>query len=278
MNQQLLKSYKESLIQKGLAPTTIDTYSNIARGFLKHTEKRALAITDATFKEFLVKKFKVVKASTARKNYAGLRLFFLFLQADTHRMTLTRFPELTLPKSQVAKSTIITENELNQLLREVKSLVVVMCLEILFYAGLRLNECLMLEQRDVDLVNKQLHIRHGKGGKERYVPISDKLLLKLTVYKKQHSKDDAVTDRFLATDSSESLSQSHVSKNLKAAQEKLNWVEIITAHSLRHSYSARFIEQDRPKDLLLLELKRNLGHESLGVTEIYLAHRKEVKA
>jgi len=90
----------------------------------------------------------------------------------------------------------ITEGEFEQLAATIEQPVIRTVIQAMFYTGGRISEMINLKLEDVDLENKILHIIDGKGGKDRDVPINDKLHKILIHYLKNIREADS--DRFFS--------------------------------------------------------------------------------
>ena len=60
------------------------------------------------------------------------------------------------------------------------------CLSTIYSCGLRLQEGTHLQVADIDRARMMLHVSHGKGGKDRYVPLPQRTLEMLRQYRKTH--------------------------------------------------------------------------------------------
>ncbi len=158
----------------------------------------------------------------------------------------------------------ITESELEQLAAAIDQPVIRTVVQAMFYTGGRISEMINLKLDDVDLEGKMLHIINGKGGKDRDVPINDKLHKLLTHYLK-HIRD-ADSDRFFALARTGKVSASYINRCIHDAVQELGWEKDISAHVLRHSFGSNLLE----KGASVVSIQKLLGHSSLRVTSRYL--------
>ncbi|MDD5159358.1 MAG: tyrosine-type recombinase/integrase [Sulfuricurvum sp.] len=129
----------------------------------------------------------------------------------------------------------------------------------LYATGVRVSECLMVEEGDIE--GEWLRIRHGKGEKERYVPIAQEALKALRAYQNAspyHRRTLWLNYR------GEPLSRVSV---FKINQKYLG----ISPHALRHSYATALILGGA--DLRVVQ--ELLGHSSLLTTQIYTHVQKQ---
>jgi integrase/recombinase XerD len=158
----------------------------------------------------------------------------------------------------------ITEDEFEELIAAIDQPVIRTVVQAMFYTGGRISEMIHLTLEDVDLENKMLHIIDGKGGKDRDVPINDKLHQILTHYL-EHIRD-AHSNRFFALTRTGKVSASYINHCIHTAVEELGWDKDISAHVLRHSFGSNLLE----KGASVVSIQKLLGHSSLRVTSRYL--------
>ena len=138
---------------------------------------------------------------------------------------------------------------------------------ILYAAGLRLSEATHLQVADIDSSRMLLNIRHGKGSKQRLVPLSPRLLQELRDYWKQTRP---TTFLFSGKTPDVPLANDTVQKACKLAAALARIPKHVTPHTLRHSYATGLLEAG----VDLLTIGRLLGHKSFTSTMIYLHVRR----
>ncbi|MFA6024725.1 MAG: tyrosine-type recombinase/integrase [Candidatus Gracilibacteria bacterium] len=130
------------------------------------------------------------------------------------------------------------------------------------FTGLRMSELLNLELTDVDLKNRSILVRHGKGNKDRWVPIHYKLVRTLSQYSKTRLK--ATTPWFFPGKQGGKLTPKNLSKICKRIGQHTG--VRFTCHQLRHTFGSVSVEQG----LGIVQLKEIMGHSNLASTMIYL--------
>jgi integrase/recombinase XerD len=209
-----------------------------------------------------LKKQGQAPASRSRKLYT-LRSFFAYAYKKEfvkRNIALSVEP----PKLQQKERTYLSEQEVMKLVGAIQHDLIRIVVLTLYYTGLRISECLNLTLDTVDLDKKMIHVVAGKGNKDRYVPISDKLLPVLVNYV-QHQRPKVDSDYFFATSRTGMLSPVYVNRVLGETVEKLGWKKKVTAHILRHSFASQLVK----KEVNLVKIQKLLGHSSLKVTSIY---------
>jgi site-specific recombinase XerD len=133
------------------------------------------------------------------------------------------------------------------------------------YTGLRVNECINLTLHDVNLEDGYIQVINGKGGKNRTVPMSDRLKSQLQTYLKFHRpKTDSLF--FFALKKTGTVSDQYVNRVLKEACKKAGITKHVTSHILRHSFASYLVK----KDTHVAVIQRLLGHASVKTTSVYL--------
>jgi site-specific recombinase XerD len=150
----------------------------------------------------------------------------------------------------------------------------------MYHCGLRVGETVAIEIKDIHGRERppRLHIRNGKGGKDRYVPMAAAMVEELRQWWRTHqnprflfpSPGRGWADRTLTlsqsmTQSLGPMSVSSVQMAYRLARAASAVNSASTTHSLRHSYATHLLEEG----VSLRQISHYLGHESLDTTVIY---------
>jgi integrase/recombinase XerD len=136
-------------------------------------------------------------------------------------------------------------------------------LELAYACGLRLKELLGLSVADIDGARLVLHIRHGKGQKERLVPLSPRLLDVLRDYWRQYRP---ATWLFPGVQPALALTGGAVQRVCRRTARRAGLSKRVTPHSLRHSFATHLLEAG----VDLLSVQALLGHSHFNTTAKYL--------
>lgn len=197
---------------------------------------------------------------------------FQYEFSDSELIKILKIPR----KKDVKKSPkIITEEELKLLLNQPnvkikKGRRQLAILSLMYDAGLRIDELLSLKVKDINFQNiKTINVLHGKGNKQREVPISDDVAQILTIYVKDYNlKED---DYLFSNSKKEKLTSNAIRKIIKknvelAKEQNSNFPDRINPHKFRHSKATHLIN----KGVSVVEVKEFLGHADLSSTQIYI--------
>lgn len=173
---------------------------------------------------------------------------------------------------------VLTREQMHGLLGSVRKLRYRVFFILLYSTGLRLGEGLALQVGDIDSGRMRLHVRAGKGNKDRYVPIPDRLLILLRRWWKTHGNPRLLFPNSVGSPqrvraSTTTLDRGGIQAAMKAAVRERGIHLHITVHSLRHCFSTHMLELG----VDLRELQRILGHVHPQTTARY-AHLTEVTA
>jgi site-specific recombinase XerD len=158
---------------------------------------------------------------------------------------------------------VLSGQEMWQLLRQTPDYREKLMLTLLYGLGLRLLELRRLEVRDIDHERMQVHIRQGKGGKDRYVPLPHSCLPLIKLYMKAYHPVKYI---LYGSRVSEAVDGREVSDVLKKACIRTGLQKKITCHSLRHAFATHALESG----MSIVRVKDLLGHCSLRSTMVYL--------
>jgi site-specific recombinase XerD len=136
-------------------------------------------------------------------------------------------------------------------------------LETAYACGLRLKELLGLQVGDIDSARLVLHIRHGKGQKERLVPLSPRLLQVLRAYWREYRP---ATWLFPGAKATVALTDGAVQRICKRTARRAGLAKHVHPHTLRHSYATHLLEAG----VDLLSVQALLGHSHFRTTAKYL--------
>ena len=154
-----------------------------------------------------------------------------------------------------------------------------MCLTTIYSCGLRLREGVSLQVTDIDGERKMLHVRQGKGNKDRYVPLPDNTLIVLRHYWSTHRHPvwlfPAPTRAGVPPSSAtRPMDESGVQRAFKAALQESGVQKDASVHTLRHSYATHLLEAG----VNLRLIQAYLGHSSPKTTALYTHLTREANA
>jgi len=170
---------------------------------------------------------------------------------------------LPWPKVSQKKPDILSGREVEKILGAMTSLVPTMVVLTAYGAGVRVSEAVGLHATDVDSQRRVIHVRLGKGKKDRYVMLPARLLTALRAYwEKVHPEGEWL---FPGRAKGSHLHPTAVNCALKEAVKKVGLKKRLTAHTLRHSFATHLLELGT--DIRVIQ--ELLGHKSIRTTVRY---------
>jgi len=158
---------------------------------------------------------------------------------------------------------VLSEQQVRLILKTPKLLKHRLVLGLLYGCGLRNSELCNLKVSDVDLDRKMLHVRMGKGRKDRYVPLCEMLIRGISTYISSECPTDYL---IFSNKGGGQYTPRGVQWVLRQVRKESGIGKKITAHCLRHSYATHLLEMGMD----IITLKDLLGHESVLTTMTYL--------
>ena len=169
----------DELQRRNYAQTTVESYIHAVEQFAKHFRRQPDHLNQdhlRTYQAYLLRERKL-GPRTVRLHVAALRFFFVKTLKRRYSLDDTPYPKAPRRLPQ-----ILSVDEVTRLINAAGSLSQRTMLMTLYSTGMRNAELRHLQVRDIDSRRMLIHIQHGKGGRDRYVPLSATLLATLRVY------------------------------------------------------------------------------------------------
>jgi integrase/recombinase XerD len=249
----------EDMQLHGYSAKTQTAYLGAVRGLAGHYHCTPEDITQDELRSYflyLVKERGVAR-STLTIHLSGIKFFF--------EKTLKRewlIFNLVRPKKRTKLPAVLSPDEVKHILSLVKTPTVRMVLTVIYACGLRLSEGLALKIQDIDSSRMLLWVRNGKGGKDRCVPLPERLLELLREYWKLHRPRLYL---FPNQKNRKPLCATTLQKTFKIVLLQSGIRKEASIHTLRHSYATHLLE----RGINLRVIQELLGHQSPQTTARY---------
>ena len=286
----LLESFKAWLDVLGYSKSARENYPRYLREFLYHLQENGHqqlhTVTATTIKDY----YQYLKERPNQTTNGALSKAAL----NQHQQALRKFNEYLkkhntkpLPihlraeaKKEEGSQSVITQEEIKKLFQATAYSYVMehVCLRdkamlvVLYSCGLRVNEAVHLDRKDILFDKELLFVRKGKNYKERYVPINHRNLKILEDYlydaRLEFYKANETEAFFIGQQGKRLGSQSFGNRLdvlVKATGDSELQEKKITPHTLRHSIATHLLEQGAPIE----GIQQFLGHSSLETTQLY---------
>jgi integrase/recombinase XerD len=262
---------------RGFSARTQECYAAAVRQLGEHYHARPDQLTEEHLRQYflyLANEKKVARA-TATIALCGIKFFY--------QQTVQRpWPTLQLfrPPREKKLPVVLSRQEVRRALGAVRIPVYRACLTTIYAGGLRLLEGACLQVPDIDSDRMFFHI-HGKGKKDRYVPLPEPTLHMLRAFWRTHRSPlwlfPAPTRHGLQHSLAHNggpVTRSSLQSAFRRALKQCGIVKRAHVHTLRHSYATHLLEAG----VNLRIIQENLGHGSARTTQIYTHLTREVRA
>jgi site-specific recombinase XerD len=245
---------------RGLSYRTQDSYLMCCRQFVAHYMKSPEQLGATETKAFILYRLRERRASPSSLGVYVAALRFLYRVVLRNPDAVEDLPR---PKVPIRLPVVPSREEVRQILSTVRSLKYRTILMVAYGAGLRVSEVCRLQLADIDSEQMVLHIRGGKGGKDRLVPLSPRMLAALRRYWAKTRPPS--TWLFPGRGPEAPITKDAVRKVLKCAVKELGLTKQLSLHSLRHGFATHLLEDG--EDLRVLQTI--LGHSHIQTTAHY---------
>jgi len=254
----------EELQRRNCSPTTIRSYLYAVERFARHFKCRPDRLNHTHLRAYQVHLLRTgqLQPRTVRLHVSALRFFFVKTLRRRYLLDDTPYP-----KAPQRLPSILSVKEMARLIDAADGLYHRTMLMVLYSTGIRSAELLQLQVADIDSRRMLIHIRQGKGGRDRFVPLSPTLLATLRMYYRwmrpqtwlfpgmvhNWRADKPITKRVLWD-------------AVVRAAKRAGFRRRVSPHLIRHSYATHLLESGA--DLRTIQLL--LGHVNIRHTALYL--------
>jgi site-specific recombinase XerD len=262
----LREKMKQEMILRGYSLRTQDLYLRAVVKLHDHFNRNPAELKEEEIKEFLL--FTLANKSIAASTYNiiihGLKFFYeQILNKKIISMKLPRHKEpQKLPD-------ILSVAEVERIINATQNLKYRTLFILIYGAGLRASEAATLCIQDIDSARSTLHIRQGKGGKDRYVLLSPMMLKALRSYWKQCRLKETPgqsRDFIFIGASGNAISTNSIGATYRHSKALAGIKKQGGVHALRHAFATHTLEAGAD----LYVIKQLLGHASVTSTVRYL--------
>lgn len=233
----------------------------------RHFRKSPDLLSDEDLRAYFVHVKEVKKWSRSGSTIALCAIKFFVEKTLRRSWTSLSFVR---PAREKRLPVILTVEEVHRILRAVRLRRFRVCLTVIYACGLRLGEGTRLQIADIDSARRLIHVRQGKGGRDRYVLLPDSALSLLREFWRTHR--NAVwlfpapgRGGSGAATSTRPTPRSGVQQAFRSAVVASGIQKRACVHTLRHSWATHLLE----RNVDLRSIQENLGHESPATTAIY---------
>ena len=289
-----LEAYLSSLLQeKRYSRNTIAAYRNDLGQFLDHVlsldaisdggwaalpagvvADYVARLKDTKFRDAAGREKHIATSTVARK-IAALKSFFRYL-AKSGQIASDPAQGLDAPKVKKRLPRTLSNSDAERLLaapghsNQPKALRDRALLELLYATGMRVSELVSLNLDDVNVVTHDVRVRNDRGDRERIVPMHERAVQALQTYLERGRpgllKGASDSTALFLNHRGQKLTRQGMWLIIKEYAEAAGIPFEVTPHTLRHSFAAHMLENNRAS---VNEVQHFLGHASASTTQIY---------
>ncbi len=256
----LLERFSNYMKEKRYSPRTIEAYSECLQIFFNyHAEKNILEIDNADLSNFN-RQYIIERKLSATYQTQFIKAIQLFYEKIPSKKLILE--NIERPRKGRFLPRVLSKEDVGRIIGGTINLKHRTMLSMIYACGLRRSELLNMKIVDVDSKRNVVVIRHGKGDKDRIVPLSGKILTMLREYFKLYRPQ---TWLFEGQEPNTPYTESSLQNVFKAAKERAGIRQKFTLHCLRHCYATHLLEAGTD----LRYIQELLGHSHSKTTEIY---------
>lgn len=238
---------------------SIATYKQLFEEFINfYSTKKIDEITEPeilSYMRYLVQE-RGISASYQNQAINAIKFYY-----EKVKLGSRKFYQLERPMKEQKLPTVLAIEEILELIKVTENIKHKTIILLCYSGGLRLSEIVNLKIADIDSKRMQICIRAGKGKKDRYTLLSEKLLPIMRIYFVKYKPKiylfEGVNDA--------QYSERSIQNLVKDALKKANILKHASVHTLRHSFATHLLENGTD----LRYIQALLGHSSSKTTEIY---------
>lgn len=257
----------EDMELAGFAPKTQNSYLRAVEALARYYNRAPDGLSEEDIRTYFVYLTCERKLARPTVTIALCGIKFFYEKTLKRDWTLTGVPT---PKRQKKMPVVLSRQQVMAILSRVREVRHRACLSLIYACGLRIGEACRIQLTDIDRVRGLLHVRGGKGAKDRYVPLPEPILPLLEACWRSHrnrcwlfpwvgrgGRNGQITDRHVPLSS--------VQQAFRRAYAKSGVTKAVSVHSLRHAYATHL----REAHVDLRQIQVWLGHNSPSVTAVY---------
>ena len=258
----------EDLQLRGVSANTQLAYLRTVRQLAEYHRKPPDRINEEELRQYFLylKNERGISAASFQVALSGIKFFYQFTLKQAWPIL-----DLVRPSREKKLPVVLSLEEVCQILSTIRRKHYRVCLTTIYSCGLRLREGTNLQVCDIDSSRSMVHVRSGKGAKDRYVPLPQRTLDLLREYWATHHNPTWI---FPNTRPPDVISMANATKPMNAnGMQRAFKIAVInggiqkpaTIHTLRHSWATHLLEEG----VNLRLLQSYLGHTSLSYTARY---------
>ena len=265
-----IKEIKKKLIVGGYSSSTVKTYITCLKYFKNYFFK--IEIDQLSKDDIIEYLFHLIKNNyskiTQNQHINAIKFYFEKCLGKKREYYL-----IDRPRKEKKLPNVLSKKEIQLLFNSTYNLKHLTILAVIYSCGLRVSELINIKINDIDNNRMVIHIRKGKGNKDRQVQLTNQVLELLRKYYKKFLP----VNYLIAGQNGGKYSTTSIQKIIKNSALKAGIYKKVTPHTLRHSFATHLLENGTD----IRYIQTILGHSDIKTTQIYThvsnAHLKNIQ-
>ena len=274
MNAKLIDQFIDFYwLTTGASKNTLSAYRSDLKIFSQWLNETSLIEVNKKLIQdyFLYRQSTKISSSTQSRILTCLHSFYQFL-LDNNLINTDPTEQLSYPKLEKKLPVFLNIQEVEKLLEAPNSSSLFgqrdrAMLELLYSCGLRVSELINLSYHNINIKEEFIRI-HGKGNKERILPMGEIAIDYLTTYESNSRPillKNGQSDSYFLSNRGKAMSRQNFFYIIKAYATQAGIDKPLSPHSLRHAFATHLVQKGA--DLRSVQLM--LGHSDISSTQLY---------
>lgn len=274
MNAKLIDQFIDFYwLTTGASKNTLSAYRSDLKIFSQWLNETSLIEVNKKLIQdyFLYRQSTKISSSTQSRVLTCLHSFYQFL-LDNNLINTDPTEQLSYPKLEKKLPVFLNIQEVEKLLEAPNSCSLFgqrdrAMLELLYSCGLRVSELINLSYHNINIKEEFIRI-HGKGNKERILPMGEIAIDYLTTYESNSRPillKNGQSDSYFLSNRGKAMSRQNFFYIIKAYATQAGIDKPLSPHSLRHAFATHLVQKGA--DLRSVQLM--LGHSDISSTQLY---------
>jgi len=274
MNAKLIDQFIDFYwLTTGASKNTLSAYRSDLKIFSQWLNETSLIEVNKKLIQdyFLYRQSTKISSSTQSRVLTCLHSFYQFL-LDNNLINTDPTEQLSYPKLEKKLPVFLNIQEVEKLLEAPNSSSLFgqrdrAMLELLYSCGLRVSELINLSYHNINIKEEFIRI-HGKGNKERILPMGEIAIEYLTTYESNSRPillKNGQSDSYFLSNRGKAMSRQNFFYIIKAYATQAGIDKPLSPHSLRHAFATHLVQKGA--DLRSVQLM--LGHSDISSTQLY---------
>jgi integrase/recombinase XerD len=259
-NNVVLTEMTKKIRLKGYSQKTLKAYVGHVRRLADYFECNVDELNSVQLEEYLLTLVQDAGHTASYVNQAASAYKFLYKEVLGSQGVVVDLPRMKIEKRLPV---VLTKKEVASIIGGVKNLKHKAILVVTYSAGLRVGEAVSLTVKDIDSQRMLIHVRQGKGKKDRYTLLSVKALAVLRDYARLYKPKEWL---FEGVESGRHVTERSAQKVFEVACRRSGITKDVSIHDLRHAFCTHLLENGTD----IRYIQELVGHSSPKTTQLYL--------